>query len=93
MDLELLEKDGKFSYVKKVVVKEVSVKEVKEVRNGIRRPKAGGKCREVWDALDAGVAITVKGIVEYAKGNGIEVNTAKTQFYVWLKFNKRSAVW
>ena len=64
-----------------------------ETRNGVTRPSAGGKCRAVWDALDALSEVlvegkpTVKRVRELAAEKGWDVTTAQVQFYRWRKFN------
>lgn len=64
----------------------------REERNGVKRPSIGGKCRAIWDALDAVVASTgnqptsqlVKGL---AAEQGWNPSNASIEFYQWRKFN------
>lgn len=56
--------------------------------NGVTRPSAGGKCRAVWDMLDAiGADATAKQAREQAVVNGFDKTTTMVQFYKWRKFN------
>jgi hypothetical protein len=61
-------------------------------QNGIKRPSAGGRCRAVWDALDAyrtetGEMPTAKTVRELAVDEGWNPNNASIEFYQWRKFN------
>lgn len=61
-------------------------------QNGIKRPSAGGRCRAVWDALDAyrtetGDMPTAKTVRELAADEGWNPNNASIEFYQWRKFN------
>lgn len=61
-------------------------------QNGIKRPSAGGKCRAVWDALDAlqtelGTQPTSKQVKVLADTQGWNSNNASIEFYQWRKFN------
>lgn len=64
-------------------------------QNGIKRPSAGGKCRAVWDALDALAAetgttvagITSKQVKSLAAQHGFNTNNASIEFYQWRKYN------
>ncbi len=59
----------------------------REERNGVTRPSAGGKCRGVWDMLDAiGTDATAKQAREAADGK-FDKTTTMVQFYKWRKFN------
>lgn len=64
----------------------------REVRNGIKRPSAGGLCRAVWDALDAEVAAgrvpTVRDAKTIAASRGWNQNNASIEFYIWRRFRK-----
>jgi hypothetical protein len=61
-------------------------------QNGIKRPSAGGRCRAVWDALDAyraetGELPTAKTVRALAADEGWNPNNASIEFYQWRKFN------
>lgn len=61
-------------------------------QNGIKRPSIGGKCRAIWDALDAYVADvgeqpTSKTVKEIAADEGWNPNNASIEFYQWRKFH------
>lgn len=72
------------------------IEKVREERNGVKKPSSGGKCRAVWDALDALVAegkpATAKAIREHATAQGWNVNNASIEFYQWNKFNGTTPV-
>jgi hypothetical protein len=65
----------------------------REERNGVKRPSAGGVCREVWDWLDAKVArdgaasATAKEVRMAADQANWNPNNAMIEFYQWRKFN------
>lgn len=69
----------------------LKIEKNREMKNGIKRPSVGGKCRAVWDALDAQAAtgtIPVASVVkELADKNGWNKNNAMIEFYQWRKFN------
>lgn len=72
--------------------KGTKIEAVREERNGIKRPSIGGKCRAVWDALDAFVAEekmqpTVAIVRDIAQDEGWNVTNATVEFYQWRKFN------
>jgi hypothetical protein len=61
-------------------------------QNGIKRPSIGGKCRAIWDALDAyvketGEQPTSKTVKELAADEGWNPNNASIEFYQWRKFH------
>ena len=61
-------------------------------QNGIKRPSAGGLCREVWDAMDAirestGEVPVSKQVRELAGARNWNDNNAMIEFYQWRKFN------
>lgn len=61
-------------------------------QNGIKRPSIGGKCRAVWDALDAyqaetGDVPTAKVVRDLAADEGWNPNNASIEFYQWRKFH------
>lgn len=67
------------------------------VQNGVRRPKAGGRCDAVWCALDkvlakGGEGPTLQYVLALAKKQGWNANNARIEFYQWRKFNKLGAV-
>lgn len=63
----------------------------RETANGVTRPSIGGKCRKVWDELDAQYSIT--GRIPTAKEardgclpQGLDKTTTMVQYYRWRKF-------
>lgn len=72
--------------------KGLKIQKVREERNGVKRPSAGGKCAMVWDALDAFVAEekmqpTIAIVKDIAEDEGWNVTNATIEFYNWRKFN------
>ena len=71
--------------------KGVKIEKVREMKNGIKRPSAGGKCRAVWDALDGYSAEegapTIAVVRSLAADEGWNVSNATIEFYQWRKFN------
>lgn len=72
----------------------LKIEKVREERNGVKRPSAGGKCRAVWDALDAlqaeleaGELVTSSMVKDLAADEGWNPNNASIEFYQWRKFN------
>jgi len=70
----------------------VKIEKDREERNGIKRPSAGGKCRAIWDALDAyqveeKEVPTADVVRELAKDEGWNSNNAMIEFYQWRKFH------
>lgn len=62
-----------------------------EKRNGVTRPRAGGKCAAVWDALDRmtgnGTSLTAKEARALAGELEINPSTMGVQFGKWKRFN------
>lgn len=62
-------------------------------QNGIKRPSAGGLCRQVWDAMDAlreqasGTIPTSQQVRTLAAEKGWNLNNTMIEFYQWRKFN------
>lgn len=61
-------------------------------QNGVKRPSIGGKCRAIWDALDAyldevGEQPTSKVVKELAADSGWNPNNASIEYYQWRKYN------
>jgi len=70
----------------------LQIEKNRESRNGVKRPSAGGKCRQVWDALDEFRASkktvpTVSDAKAIATEAGWNVSNAAIEFYQWRKFN------
>lgn len=66
----------------------LKIEQNRETQNGVTRPSIGGKCRAVWDGLDAeGTDTTAKRARELADANGWDRTTTMVQFYKWRKFN------
>lgn len=63
----------------------------REERNGVKRPKAGGLCAAVWEALDsllaAGVEPATKDVRDLATAKGWNLNNATAELSAWRKFN------
>lgn len=58
-----------------------------QTRNGVRRPKPGGLCAQVWEWLDAHPTATVKDAKAEALAHGWNVGNATCEFYAWRKWN------
>ncbi len=61
-------------------------------QNGVRRPKAGGACGEVWalaDTLSAqlGQPVPIANLSAAASAKGINDSTIRTQYALWRKFH------
>lgn len=56
-------------------------------QNGVTRPKAGGKCADVWDWLDAHPGATAKQVREAAPEQGWNLNNAICELYSHRKHN------
>lgn len=72
--------------------KGVKIEKDREEQNGIKRPSIGGKCRAIWDALDAhalesGDDPTAKDVKQLAATHGWNPNNASIEYYQWRKFN------
>lgn len=69
----------------------LKIEKNREERNGIKRPSAGGKCRAIWDYLDAQVAAgttpTPKLVRAEAESQGWNTNNAVIELYQWRKFS------
>jgi len=60
-------------------------------QNGVKRPREGGVCRAVWDALDAvvskGAQPTARDVRELVEKKGWNQNNASIELSRWRKFN------
>lgn len=61
-------------------------------QNGVKRPSLGGKCRAIWDALDAyrtetGMLPTSKVVKELAADEDWNPSNASIEYYQWRKYN------
>jgi hypothetical protein len=78
----------------------LKIEKDREERNGVKRPSAGGKCREIWDYLDdvyqgdgtgtagsEGVMPTAKMVREASAEMDWNPNNASIEFYQWRKFH------
>lgn len=63
----------------------------RETRNGVRRPKDGGLCAQVWSALDsmraAGIDPSTKDVRDLATAKGWNQNNATAELSAWRRFN------
>jgi hypothetical protein len=59
----------------------------REERNGVKRPKAGGLCAQVWDWLDSHPTVTVKEAKAAAPEHGWNENNVSCEFYAWRKYS------
>lgn len=63
----------------------------REEQHGVRRPKAGGRCDQVWQQLDdmnaKGAEPSLQAIVEVARKKGWNENNARVELYQWGKFH------
>jgi hypothetical protein len=69
----------------------LKIEKDREQRNGVTRPSIGGKCRGIWDELDAQYSVT--GGIPTAKAardallpDGFDKTTIMVQYYRWRKF-------
>lgn len=70
----------------------LKIEKVRPEQNGVKRPSIGGKCRAIWDALDAyrtetGELPTSKVVKALAADEGWNPNNASIEYYQWRKFN------
>jgi hypothetical protein len=75
------------SYPDVVMPEGVKIEKNRQTRNGVTRPSVGGKCRAVWDALDALDDPTLARVRDLATEQGWDKTTAQVQFYRWRKFH------
>lgn len=59
----------------------------REERNGVKRPKPGGKCAAVWDHLDNHGNMESKDLRAVAEAKGWNVNNALIELSVWRRFH------
>lgn len=59
----------------------------REERNGVKRPKPGGKCAAVWDHLDSHGNMEAKDLRAVAEAKGWNVNNSLIELSVWRRFN------
>jgi hypothetical protein len=61
------------------------------IQNGVKRPRDGGLCAQVWAALDqmraAGTDPATKDVRDLAAAKGWNVNNATAELSAWRKFN------
>lgn len=67
-------------------------KEKAEVRNGVKRPGAGGVCAMIWDECDriytgSGLCPKPAQILKFAESHLLNANNAKIELYQWRKFS------
>jgi hypothetical protein len=65
----------------------VAPKAAREERNGVKRPKPGGKCAAVWEHLDNHGNMEAKELRAVAEAKGWNVNNTLIELSVWRKFN------
>ena len=75
---------------KAVKVKKEKVKA--EVRNGVKRPGAGGVCAMIWEECDriyteSGLCPKPAQLLAFAEANSLNANNAKIELYQWRKFS------
>lgn len=62
----------------------------RRTQNGVMEP-GPGKCRDVWDALDAldtPSTATLVQVLAIADSKGFNHNSARVQYYRWRTFNR-----
>lgn len=79
-------------YIAHVPAEGLKIEKDRPEQNGIKRPSIGGKCREIWDALDEyvreeGAQPDSKLVKALAEENGWNRNNASIEFYQWRKFH------
>jgi phage gp16-like protein len=62
-------------------------RESQEERNGVKRPRAGGLCAQVWEYLDQHGNMMPKDLKQAAAEKGWNENNASIELYGWRKFN------
>jgi hypothetical protein len=66
----------------------IKIEKVREEKNGIKRPSAGGVCRAIWDFCSAQPkAPTLKEVKAEAAVQGWDLVTTSVQYYQWRKFS------
>lgn len=71
----------------------VKIEKDRDTQNGMSRPSIGGKCRQVWDKCDEltttnGTPPAISQLMKIMLDiGGIRVNTIKSQYAYWRKFN------
>lgn len=70
----------------KVTTVSESPKVEQEERNGVKRPKAGGVCADVWAWLDAHPDATLKDAKVQGEKRGWNPNNVSCEFYARRKF-------
>jgi hypothetical protein len=58
----------------------------REQRNGVKRPRAGGACAQVWSHLDSSGDMSISDVKVWATANGLNPNNAAIEIYQWRKF-------
>ncbi len=71
--------------------KKETTESTREVRNGVKRPAAGGLCEAVWLWLDAHPDAEVKDVRAAAAKKGWNENNVVCEFYAHRKFNRTEA--
>ncbi|WP_303786792.1 hypothetical protein [Azovibrio restrictus] len=70
----------------KVTTSSKPPKAEQEERNGVKRPKAGGVCADVWAWLDAHPDATLKDAKAQGEKRGWNPNNVSCEFYARRKF-------
>ncbi len=69
----------------------IKIEKNRDEQNGIKRPSAGGKCRQVWDACDelySEGAMPMPDVIKILSDRkGWNVNNALIEMYQWRKFH------
>lgn len=69
----------------------VKIEKDREERNGVKKPSVGGKCRAVWDMLDAmvkkGIEPKVRVAMDKGEAAGMNRTNVQIEFYLWRKFH------
>ncbi len=55
-------------------------------QNGVRKPREGGVCRQVWDWLDKNPNATSKDLRAWAEGGALNANNASIELSRWRKY-------
>ena len=68
----------------------------RQIQNGVREPKAGGRCDAVWKRLDkmraAGMEPTLAEAQAVSAAEGWNANNTRIEFYNWRHFHGYGAV-
>jgi hypothetical protein len=86
------EKGAPVKRAKPVIPNILNPEVAREMRNGVKRPAAGGLCDAVWQWLDAHPDAVVKDARTAAAKKGWNENNVVCEFYAHRKFHRTEAM-